>query len=114
MHDVSNAINSLDPGKGTIDKLICKDQTTKCKKVSDDSSDISTNFQLSRVFTETAYTSKETENFPKHNADIVAKDISTNLNRDQHGVVSSAFAKAHEGAEIAIAVDIHQRYISSK
>ncbi|MEH0831804.1 hypothetical protein, partial [Anaplasma bovis] len=123
MHDVSKAINNIDPS-GATDRGICKknwvsgsgsssyssETDGKCNSPAQKASMESTFDKLSDMFdyargTSNSITRKYPDDadtkmseYPKTSATI-SKDVST-LNREQHGVVSSAFAKAHEGAEI--------------
>ncbi|MEH0831083.1 hypothetical protein [Anaplasma bovis] len=120
MHEVSKAFNGLDPSNDAIDKRICtaynaKNSTEaatevagKCGGIKNGASG-NTNFkQLSHMFEGVGsdgtdklyYTDTKNNNMREHTSATISKDISTNLSKDQKGIVSSAFAKAHEGAEI--------------
>ncbi|MEH0831771.1 hypothetical protein [Anaplasma bovis] len=119
MHEVSKAINNLDPSKDAIDKKICGDTWV----VGDDSRNPGTAVdgkcssggiagsigytKLSDMFTgdtsgttsshKRSYPGDETEKMEKYTSGKISKDVSTNLNKDQKEVVSSAFAKAADG-----------------
>ncbi|MEH0831829.1 hypothetical protein [Anaplasma bovis] len=122
MHEVSKAINILDI-TSTIDGKICgaasgadwhhggthgEESPGKCGSTinSSGSGDKSSYGKLSHMFTppankETNHTYKDTKTnkMGEHTSAKISKDIIA-LNREEHGVVSSAFAKALEGAEI--------------
>ena len=125
MHEVSKAINNLDPHKGAIDGRICgagkhvghdsapAEASGKCVGYygSSHSNDASKYKQLSHMFEKPTdgggaiqplYMKDESEKVKKmqqHTSETISRDVSA-LNKDQKGIVSSAFAKAHEGAEI--------------
>ncbi|MEH0831082.1 hypothetical protein [Anaplasma bovis] len=106
MHEVSKAINVLDPTEG-IDKKICgtndwnsgaAEADGKCNSGKGTPSSITTK-AFSGMFKADSSNNlypedkeKQMSEYPKTSAKI-ATDI-TALNRNQHGVVSSAFAKA--------------------
>ena len=124
MHDVSKAINILDPTK-TIDAKICKTGTGSVTSISSTpesavsggkcaSHDTAASSGRALGLEKLTGTDNSITGFegtvtmsvlPKTSTQIV-QDVSS-LNKDQKGVVSSAFAKALEGVEIVIAVDIH-------
>ncbi|MEH0831685.1 hypothetical protein, partial [Anaplasma bovis] len=112
MHEVSKAINTLDTTKD-IDGKICKDKWVsdgggtsnsgsnvdtagKCYSGGHSSSSAA---KLSEMFDESLggnknnYATSKSESMQEHTSTTISKDISA-LTRDQHGVVSSAFAKA--------------------
>ncbi|MEH0831831.1 hypothetical protein [Anaplasma bovis] len=110
MHDVSKAINILDPTEG-IDKRICGsgkhaaksgsagETTGKCGDGQSDGGQTgaSSNNLLSDLFSETTTksnyaTTKESKMGPITSG-VIASDTAS-LTREQKGVVSSAFAKA--------------------
>lgn len=117
MHDVSQAINRLDV-PNTIDTKICggdwvkeSDMPTKGKETAEKCFNGNRTQNNKPVFTKlsdmfkvdttngNSYPGDATNKMGEHTSAKISKDVS-NLNRDQKGVVSSAFAKAHEGAEI--------------
>ncbi|MEH0831818.1 hypothetical protein R4I06_04480, partial [Anaplasma bovis] len=117
MHDVSKAINILDPTEG-IDKKICgtawvsssssgtqnKETAEKCFNGST-TNDKPTGFsKLSDMFktdedNKNTYPGDATSNMGNHTSSKISKDVS-GLNIDQKRIVSSAFSKALEGAEM--------------
>ena len=123
MHEVSKAINILDPTEG-IDKKICKkgaynfgssstkdqEKADKCGVAGHESSHANnTGEGLSLLFKAGTgsnptdggnYHKDQTAKMGTITSGIISKDVSSNLDREQKGIVSSAFAKAHEGAEI--------------
>ena len=130
MYKVSQEINALDDkdASNSIDKSICKSSTStgayhghqspgveaegKCGTgVSSRSAPNKTGLSALWEAGTTndgggQYDKAGAANMGDKTSAKISQDI-RGLTREQHGVVSSAFAKAHEGAEIVIAVDIH-------
>ncbi|MEH0831770.1 hypothetical protein R4I06_04235 [Anaplasma bovis] len=133
MHEVSKAINILD-NPNTIDSKICKDgayshtgsndvevtEEGKCGLGQSSSGTSRTKGGLARLWTDNTGDSSGGGGYGKDSITdkmmgkrtsmTISKDVS-DLTRTEKGVVSSAFAKAHEGAEIVEIRSISPRYM---
>ncbi|MEH0831830.1 hypothetical protein [Anaplasma bovis] len=119
MFEVKEVIDSLDKA---IEKEICKSSNAggaykdhhtgdgekegKCGKAVTGRSSSATASGLTALWDKTSSTAaggqydKTETPMGLETSKTIANDIRQNLNREQKGKVSSAFAKAHEGAEI--------------